>query len=323
VAVDNARSLSLLRKLEQLLAKTPAKPLPERVHLVRTVARRVEALLETLADRPNRKQRKLSKRLKRLRRGAGKVRDIDVQIAALRRLKIGREQERKARLMQSLVEKRGKREQKLAKALRHKNTQKVRQALRHWSAEISSATQATAPGREFDGVTASLRMFSTLSRQVRALTPENLHGYRTSCKQIRYVAEMAGNTREAKQIVEQLKRMQDVIGDWHDWRTLTDSAESLFSRSLDSALMAALHNVTNAKFVEARSVCQESRRRLLAQYRAMLAEKRTPPAPSPKPSTPRKRRKRVTYKAAADATTPSAIPSKAAAAVGVSQTDVA
>ena len=133
MAVDNARTLALLRKLDQLLGKTHAKLVAERVHLIRTTARRLEALLETLADQSDRRQRKLRKRLKCLRRGAGGVRDIDVQIAALRRLMIGREQERRARLMQALVEKRSERKQELVIALDHKDVQKLRKGLQRWS----------------------------------------------------------------------------------------------------------------------------------------------------------------------------------------------
>jgi CHAD domain-containing protein len=318
VAVDNARSLALIRKLDQLLRKTHAQPLaphqaqqrravrtplpPERVHLIRTTARRLEALLETLGSGPDRKERKLRKRLKRLRREAGGVRDIDVQIAALRKLKIGREQERKARLMQALNEERSEREQGLAKALADKDVQKVRKALHRWSARISSTTKPAraAVTRERDAVAAALRRFASLARQVRTLTPENLHAYRTRCKRIRYMAEMAGNVPEAKRIVSQLKRMQDAAGDWHDWQTLTQTAESLFSRALESGLVAALRNVTNAKFVQARGACLEARAALLAEYRAMLAEQRVQRISAPKRQT--------------EMRLPPAIPSKAAAA---------
>jgi hypothetical protein len=101
--------------------------------------------------------------------------------------------------------------------------------------------------------------------------------------------------------VNQLKRMQDAAGDWHDWQTLTQTAESLFSRALASGLVAALRNVTNAKFVQARGVCQEARRALLAEYRAMLAEQSSIA-----------RRTRQT-----EMRLPPAIPSKQAVAAGV------
>ncbi len=328
MAVDNARSLALIRKLDQLLRKTHAQPLaahhaqkrravrtplpPERVHLIRTTARRLEALLETVGSGADRKERKLRMRLKRLRRKAGGVRDIDVQIAALRKLKIGREQERKARLMQALNEKRSEREQGLAKALADKDVQKVRKALHRWSAGINATAKPEPPAsaavaREDDMVAAALRMFASLARQVRALTPENLHAYRTRCKRIRYVAEAAGKVPEATRIVNQLKRMQDAAGDWHDWQTLTQTAESLFSRALESGMVAALRNVTNAKFVQARGVCQEVRGALLAEYRAMLAKQRVQRISAPKRQT--------------EMPLPPAIPSKAAA--GVRQADVA
>ena len=67
-----------------------------------------------------------------------------------------------------------------------------------------------------------------------------------------------------------LKRLQDAVGDWHDWATLTQSAEELFARSLDSALVAALRNVTSAKFVEAKTLADEVRRELMGEYRDML-----------------------------------------------------
>jgi CHAD domain-containing protein len=284
MAIDNARSLTLIRKLDRALATRDAKLPPERVHQIRTSARRLEALLETLGDDSNRQQRKLRKRLKRLRRVAGSVRDVDVQMVALRKLNIGREQERKAALMQALSEMRGKREQALAEALDEKDARKVRKGLRRWRQEISDASEGSK-GRtpELDAVGASLRKFSHLSRRVGGLTAENLHAYRTRCKRIRYLAEIGGTTAEAKRVVEPLKQIQDAIGDWHDWLTLTETAESLFARPLESGLVAALRNATNAKFVEARRVCQDARRSLLAQHRKMLKEARAQQAsPIPK-----------------------------------------
>ncbi|MBZ5512939.1 MAG: CHAD domain-containing protein [Acidobacteriia bacterium] len=325
--MDNARSLALIRKLDRSLAKADEPLAPERVHLIRTTARRLEALLETRGSGADRKQRRLRKRLKRLRRKAGGVRDIDVQIAALRKLKIGRELERKARLMQALNEQRSQREQGLAKALADKDVQKVRKALHRWSAGISSAKPGvpaapTGMGK-YDEVAASLRRFASLARQVRTLTPENLHAYRTRCKRIRYVAEMAGNVPEAKRIVGQLKRMQDAAGDWHDWQTLTQTAESLFSRALESGLVAALRNVTNAKFVQARGVCQEARRALLAEYRAMLARQRMQRVLAPQRSMARRSRQTAVRDRQTEMPLPPAIPSKSAVAAGVRQAEVA
>jgi hypothetical protein len=59
---------------------------------------------------------------------------------------------------------------------------------------------------------------------------------------------MAQKDLEAERVIEQLKRMQDVIGDWHDWLTLTERAEKLFGGVKSSALVAAMRNLTRAKF---------------------------------------------------------------------------
>ncbi|MGI9103167.1 MAG: CHAD domain-containing protein [Terriglobales bacterium] len=326
--VDHQRSIALVRKLDQLLAKTHAKPLPERVHQIRTTARRLEALLDTLHPHPDKAQRKLRKRLKRLRRGAGCVRDIDVQILALRKLKIGREQQRKARLMQALNDQRAEREQELIEELAAKSALKTRKGLQKWGEELIAAAGieqdegATSPAPEFEPVMAALRAFSRVARDTRELTPENLHGYRTQCKRIRYVAEMAGDDPAGRHVVDILKRSQDAIGDWHDWVTLTATAESLFARSLDSALISALRNVTHAKFSEASAMAFESRRHLLASYRALLARRRAERVPQPEPRGGR--RKRATRKPRPATVAAPAEPQKAKpATVGSAESSVA
>ena len=235
--------------------------------MIRTSARRLEALLKT-TDKED-QHRKLRKRLKSLRREAGVVRDLDVQMVALTNLNIGREQERKSRLMQSLNDSREERAQGLSDTLKGKHIRKVRKWLRQWTGEIDAHH-----GDGLDPVPKALRMFASLSREVRGWSVENLHAYRTRCKRIRYLAEMAGETPDANRVVEPLRRIQDAVGEWHDWLTLTEAAEKMFASSVQGALLAALRNTTNAKFVVARNVCQESRRVLLAQYREMLKRER-------------------------------------------------
>jgi hypothetical protein len=51
-------------------------------------------------------------------------------------------------------------------------------------------------------------------------------------------------------VIGQLEKMQDVVGDWHDWLTLTERAENLFGGVKDSSLVAAMRNLTRAKFRE-------------------------------------------------------------------------
>ncbi len=76
------------RSLKQDLVKLSSKPRAENVHRFRTGTRRLQILLGELSPKIDRNQKKLLKLLGRIRKRAGKVRDLDVQLAALRSLKV-------------------------------------------------------------------------------------------------------------------------------------------------------------------------------------------------------------------------------------------
>lgn len=289
MAVDHQRTRHLFKKLSQLLGQNASRPHAEAVHDLRTISRRVEALLDALATEPDRNQRKLLRRLKRLRRRAGRVRDIDVQIIALRTLKIGRDSARRGQLARHLNDRRSRRERKLQKALDPKTVRNLRRRLtRVESALLKPApaprpATAAAPAKppqkeEVQPVSLALRMFATIAKQQGAFTEATLHRFRNRSKRVRYVAEMAGDDPEAKRIVSQIKRMQDAIGDWHDWFTLTQTAQKLFTGPVDSPLIAALRNVTRAKFIEATRHASDLKRNLLGRAQAALKPAALKPA---------------------------------------------
>jgi CHAD domain-containing protein len=105
-----------------------------------------------------------------------------------------------------------------------------------------------------------------------------LHQYRILTKRARYAAEFADPSREAENFIAQMKHLQDALGDWHDWLTLTQTASRHLGDVRESALVAELHNVTGAKFRHAVA--------LLSQMRAKPASnvKRRAPAASPAPA---------------------------------------
>src|SRR4029077_17397014 len=80
------------------------------------------------------------------------------------------------------------------------------------------------------------------------VTEAVLHQYRIATKRARYAAEFAEPSAAAAQFIAGLKRIQDVVGDWHDWLTLTDAANQHVGEVRESPLVAELHNVTGAKF---------------------------------------------------------------------------
>src|SRR6185295_19133318 len=78
MALDNNRLLKPVKKLRKLVAKIKRQPPPPEVHELRTNARRFEAVFKALSLDEEGAGKKVLKDVGRLRRRAGKARDIDV-----------------------------------------------------------------------------------------------------------------------------------------------------------------------------------------------------------------------------------------------------
>ncbi|MBZ5597147.1 MAG: CHAD domain-containing protein [Acidobacteriia bacterium] len=275
--VDEEQSRLAIQRLNRQLTKLARKPAPESVHKFRTYGRRVETWLDELVSQPSRNDKKLLKLLSRLRKKAGRVRDLDVQIVSLRNLKIPSESNRKAQLLRTLAEERNWREKKLAKAFDPETISELHRRLKRAASNAEISKNA-------DPLGLAMRQLAQLGRDHAPLTEKTLHQYRIVGKRARYLAELAGKDPEAERFVSQLKRMQDVLGDWHDWLKLTQRAEELFGGIQDSALVAALRNVTGAKFRQGVDVLSETRAALSAKKPVAEAAlgRRTPAQPSPK-----------------------------------------
>src|SRR5579863_2027032 len=270
--VNLKRSRLVFQRLARELTKLAKNQAPESVHKFRTNSRRVEALLSEVVPPLNRNDKKLLKLLSRLRKRAGRVRDLDVEIASLRNLKIPEGNGHKSEFVSALVQDRAKHERKLAKAFNRKTADEVRKRLKR-------ASEIDVP-KDTEPLTLTLTKLAKLGREHVMLTEKTLHQYRIIGKRARYIAELADPDAEAKRVIDQLKHMQDVIGDWHDWLKLTQKAEALFGGVRDSALVAMLRNVTQAKFRQSVDA--------VAETRAALFGKKSEPVraavPSRKPS---------------------------------------
>src|ERR1700693_2779799 len=133
MSIDPKRMRAVFQKLERDLIKLSAKPQPDSVHRVRTGTRRLQILLGELSPKLDRNEKKLLKLLGRIRKRAGKVRDLDVQLAALRSLKIPREPRRKTQMVNHLIELRGQQEKKLRKAVDEDAVREIRKRLKRAS----------------------------------------------------------------------------------------------------------------------------------------------------------------------------------------------
>ncbi len=212
------------------------------VHKFRTNSRRIEALVSELAPE-NGNQKKLLKLLSKLRKKAGKVRDLDVQIAFLKELKVPDRQNQRAQLLEWLDSEQTRRKKKLEKAFDSDVAEELRKRLRRIQSEM-----------KLDAVDPLALAHKRLPNPgTTPLSEKMLHTCRIEAKKARYLAELAEESAESKHFIDELKKAQDAIGEWHDIMKLKERAEQLFGGVSDSALVSVLQNISRAKFRRATS----------------------------------------------------------------------
>lgn len=258
MAASRDRTALAFRKLDRQLARLSDRPKPESVHRFRTLSRRVEAILEGFSSKPGGSDKKLLALLARLRRKAGKLRDLDVQIAILRNLRIPQDRSRKAELLQALCSRRQKREIRLASAFDGKTIRELSKRLKRASKSLPSGSDSLAP---------AIRQLRALIQEPAPITEATLHRYRVMGKRVRYLAEQSPENPEAREIVARLKRVQDAIGDWHDWLKLNEKAGKFFADAQGSGLLSTLRTITRSKFLQAVDIVMRSRAELASPLR--------------------------------------------------------
>jgi CHAD domain-containing protein len=266
MSIAPKRSRVVFQKLEQDLVKLSSKPRAENVHRFRTGTRRLQILLAELSPKLDRNQKRLLKLLGWIRKRAGKVRDLDVQLAALRSLKIPGEPRRKTQLVNRLIELRAQQDRKLRKAVDEDTVREIRKRLKR-------AGKNFKPQAGRDPLAVAKEMLAAINRGDAPVTEAVLHEYRILSKRARYAAEFAEPSAKADQFIAGVKRIQDALGDWHDWLTLTQTASEHLGEVRESPLVAELHNVTGAKFRHAVAV--------LVPMRAKPVAPPEPAAPAP------------------------------------------
>jgi CHAD domain-containing protein len=279
MAIAGERVRAVFKKVARDLSNLASEQRAENVHSFRTSTRRLQTLLEELVAERDRNQKKLLKLLDGIRRRAGKVRNVDVQLAALRSVKIAQEPRRKTQLTQTLLELRTKHEKKLRKALTKDSVREIEKRVQRAADDARSKVKLEAARDPLLVARAILaRAVHSKDGSKAALDEKSLHERRILIKRARYTAEFAPKSAEAAQLISQLQRLQDAIGNWHDWQSLTDTAEERLGDMRQSSLVVALHNTTGGKL-----------RSAMAALTASTAAPPTPPKTSPAiPPRPRK-----------------------------------
>lgn len=248
---------AVFQRMSQQIGRIARTATADNVHRFRTNSRRVEALVSELTPE-NGNQKKLLKLLSKLRKKAGKVRDLDVQIAFLKELKVPDRHDHRVQLLEWLETEQVRRQKKLAKSLDTATVEELRKRLRR----VQSETQ-------LEGVDPMQLARKRLPNPgATPLSEKMLHACRIEAKRARYLAELAGDTPEGRDFIEQLKTAQDAIGEWHDIMKLKEQAERMFGGVHDSPLVAVLQNISRAKFRRATAA-------LLSAIAALSVSKKT------------------------------------------------
>lgn len=190
-----------------------------------------------------------------MRRRAGKVRDYDVQMDALHGIAIESITREKARLMAELERGREKQERKLIARVADEFDSTFRKRAKKVEEQLTELNRA---GDIPYGMLA-LEKFAVVANDYAVINEDNLHDFRIACKHVRYIAEL-GQTPEAVTVTSECKRVQDAIGEWHDFVMLNKRAARLFAAR--SPLIAALRTIESAKLAEALRMTGEVKRKL-------------------------------------------------------------
>lgn len=212
---------------------------PEHVHKLRVWCRRADAALGLFAPvLPDRRARRLRARLRRLRRAAGRVRDLDVLAARLTaagaRPKKLRAQ--RARALGTLDRRTGRADGRRLKRLAARLLARVR------------------PGDVPFGAFARDRLRLVAAEFFAAdpaphATPADLHAFRNRGKAVRYALELVAAVlppavREEAYPV--LGGVQDVLGTVNDLATFRDFVQRRADRATDPAVVSELRRQSAA-----------------------------------------------------------------------------
>jgi CHAD domain-containing protein len=255
MTLTETRFKSLASELLSSIAKTKGNASVKDVHRLRTSTRRMESFIDYLHPQMTRKQVNALQDLSALRKRAGKVRDLDVQMDLLKEgISNASATMDRRRLTQSLQEKRDRQLKRLVAAARKIERSRLFIHLQRIEAK------AVAEPDSFGNESTPLREAETQLTELGAgfvshakMKPRRLHAVRIRMKLIRYQAELAAESDEQKQFLERMKAVQDILGEWRDWEALCAVAEKFFRDRANCPLLVEARALRASKYSAATS----------------------------------------------------------------------
>jgi CHAD domain-containing protein len=273
------------------------------VHRVRTGSRRVQAMVEATlresgpaGDALERPARAWLRELKQIRRAAGAVRDLDVQRKLLEQW-VGKQapseaedavedsveaspllvhaETKQAEVLDAWLK--GERKH-LARAMQKQIKKRQHRLAKGQDEFFSAMSRVPLAGakalRSADAV--ALEDFVRATDAMPLLDMENLHDFRKATKKARYVAEAGAEGQSYSGVAKALKRVQDAIGEWHDWLCLGEEAKAALGQDAPE-LTAAFRVEIERNFAAAMETTLSIRGRLLGEWMAAQSPAKRPP----------------------------------------------
>ena len=248
------------------------------VHKLRTTTRRVEAHLHLVdllehATQPKdipqhgAEAKAVHGRLRRVRRAAGTVRDLDVQMDAIWYDAPAKTEEKKheevaavrrqaKELRKHLTHTRAVEAARLIATL-HSQQQKLAASLRALEqamkpASVPAITPEAMAERIQQWFSGEIRKLLTperkgrkakvsLQTRVAQLDEEALHNLRKAAKLCRYMAESAPDDSPVRATAEQFEAVQEAGGKWHDWLLLARLSKGFHGKGAELSVRYARH----------------------------------------------------------------------------------
>ena len=232
-------------------------------HFFRTSLRRFQAWEEVIHPKLDSDQKDAMKFLKKLRKATGKLRDSEVHLGMLDDLD-GASGKEKKKVEKALKRRRKAARSKLESLLSDADLKMHLNHLRLMG-EPPLANHQASENPLPAAAQLALDEYRSFVESRAPLSPDNLHSYRLACKGFRYKAELAGDTPQARALIEAWQSVQDVSGDWHDYLTLSELTEEICG---DCMLHSLLVGMRDKKYDESVADVQSVERQLLARPEA-------------------------------------------------------
>ena len=120
----------------------------------------------------------------------------------------------------------------------------------------------------------ALEAFARLANQMQQLDAGNLHDFRKGAKKARYMAEAGGDDEHAGAVGKALKRLQDQIGDWHDWLVLAEEAHHALGAQ-GAELTVLIETKRDQHYALAMHISERMRGCLMGEWQALSTPRRS------------------------------------------------